>query len=120
MPANSRPAHAWQIAAHNPWLSVSPVSEYLVDPASEPPTIPTISAPRGLHVRQTGHLPCGLPIRRLGRSNSDLRWTGHGPRATRLIAKGATGRIQHDPLSPGEIHRPGRRFDMAYVPVTAG
>ncbi len=27
------PPTLWQIAAHNPWLSVSPVSEYNGDPA---------------------------------------------------------------------------------------
>ena len=46
----------WQIAAHNPWLSVSPVSEYSNDPpwAAD---YPDVQPPRGLHVRQTGKLP---------------------------------------------------------------
>ncbi|HEU4360648.1 MAG TPA: FAD-binding oxidoreductase, partial [Mycobacterium sp.] len=46
----------WQIAAHNPWLSVTPVSEYAHDPqwATD---YPDVTPPRGLHVRQTGRLP---------------------------------------------------------------
>ncbi|BBY55480.1 2-polyprenylphenol hydroxylase [Mycobacterium koreense] len=46
----------WQIAAHNPWLSVSPVSEYRRDPPWAP-QFPDPTPPRGLHVRQTGRLP---------------------------------------------------------------
>ncbi|OBJ60116.1 FAD-binding oxidoreductase, partial [Mycobacterium sp. 1423905.2] len=46
----------WHIAAHNPWLSVSPVSEYNRDPAWAA-DYPDPSPPRGLHVRQTGRLP---------------------------------------------------------------
>ena len=46
----------WQIASHNPWLSVSPVSEYNSDPpwAAD---YPDVTPPRGLHVHQTGRLP---------------------------------------------------------------
>ena len=46
----------WEIAAANPWLSVSPVSEYAGDPpwAAD---YPDVQPPRGLHVRQTGLLP---------------------------------------------------------------
>ncbi len=46
----------WEIAATNPWLSVSPVSEYPGDPpwAAD---YPDVQPPRGLHVRQTGRLP---------------------------------------------------------------
>ena len=45
----------WQVAAHNPWLSVTPVSEYTTDPpwAADYPLAP----PRGLHLRQTCTLP---------------------------------------------------------------
>lgn len=45
----------WQIASTNPWLSVTPVSEY----SSNPPwavDYPDHQPPRGLHVRQTGVL----------------------------------------------------------------
>ena len=46
----------WQIASNNPWLSVSPVSEFGNDPpwAAD---YPDVQPPRGLHVRQTGKLP---------------------------------------------------------------
>ena len=46
----------WQIASTNPWLSVTPVSEFNTDPpwAAE---YPDVEPPRGLHVRQTGMLP---------------------------------------------------------------
>ncbi|HTY28670.1 MAG TPA: FAD-binding oxidoreductase, partial [Mycobacterium sp.] len=46
----------WEIAAANPWLSVSPVSEY---PGNPPwaADYPDPQPPRGLHVRQTGRLP---------------------------------------------------------------
>jgi NAD(P)H-flavin reductase/hemoglobin-like flavoprotein len=46
----------WEIAAGNPWLSVSPVSDYRGDPpwAAD---YPDVQPPRGLHVRQTGRLP---------------------------------------------------------------
>ena len=41
---------------HNPWLSVSPVSEFPHDPpwAAD---YPDVQPPRGLHLRQTGKLP---------------------------------------------------------------
>ncbi len=92
----------WQIASQNPWLSVTPVSEYNSDPpwATD---FPDGAPPRGLHVRQTGLLPdvvsgygswgdrqiliCGNP---------DM------VEATKaaLLAKGAPAeRIQHDPLT---------------------
>ena len=46
----------WEVAASNPWLSVTPVSEYSTDPpwAAD---YPDVQPPRGLHVRQTGLLP---------------------------------------------------------------
>ena len=46
----------WQIASNNPWLSVTPVSEYNTDPpwAAD---YPDVQPPRGLHVRQKGLLP---------------------------------------------------------------
>ncbi|BBZ65526.1 monooxygenase [Mycolicibacterium insubricum] len=46
----------WELAAQNPWLSVTPVSMF----ASDPPwaaDYPDPTPPRGLHVRQTGLLP---------------------------------------------------------------
>jgi NAD(P)H-flavin reductase/hemoglobin-like flavoprotein len=92
----------WQVAAHNPWLSVSPVSEYRRDPpwAAD---YPDITPPRGLHVHQTGRLP-DVVTRYGGWGDRQIVVCG-GPdmvRATKaaLIAKGAPPeRIQHDPLS---------------------
>ncbi len=77
MPANFYdPPTLWQIAAHNPWLSVSPVSEYNGDPLG-PPTI-LMRRRCAVRTRQTGRLPDVVsPIRRLGRSADSwiLRWT---------------------------------------------
>jgi NAD(P)H-flavin reductase len=92
----------WQIAAHNPWLSVSPVSEYTGDPgwASE---YPDATPPRGLHVRQTGRLPD--VVTRYGAWGDRQILICGGPEMVRvtktaLIAQGAPAeRIQHDPLS---------------------
>lgn len=92
----------WQIASTNPWLSVTPVSEYSVDPpwASE---YPDVQPPRGLHVRQTGLLP--EVVTRYGAwSDRQILICGSPEmvQATKaaLIAKGAPPeRIQHDPLS---------------------
>ncbi|ORC02746.1 2-polyprenylphenol hydroxylase [Mycobacterium persicum] len=92
----------WQIAAHNPWLSVSPVSEYSRDP-SWAAEYPDVSPPRGLHVRQTGRL-ADVVTKYGGWGDRQILICG-GPnmvRATKaaLIAKGAPPeRIQHDPLS---------------------
>ncbi|MDD4866477.1 MAG: FAD-binding oxidoreductase [Mycobacterium sp.] len=92
----------WQVAAHNPWLSVSPVSEY----GSDPPWAchyPDVTPPRGLHVRQTGRL-AEVVTQYGGWGDRQILICG-GPdmvRATRaaLIGKGASPRrIQHDPLS---------------------
>ncbi len=71
----------WQVAAHNPWLSVSPVSEYNSDPAWAD-DYPDVTPPRGLHVHQIGQLPGGGDeIRRLGRPADPGLWrAGHGPR----------------------------------------
>ncbi len=93
----------WQIAAQNPWLSVSPVSEYPTNPrwAGD---YPDVTPPRGLHVRQTGRLP-EVVTGYGGWSDRQILICG-GPamvHATRsaLIAKGAPPeRIRHDPL-PG-------------------
>ncbi|WP_431234843.1 FAD-binding oxidoreductase [Mycolicibacterium psychrotolerans] len=91
----------WEIAASNPWLSVSPVSEY----SSDPPwaaDYPDVQPPRGLHVRQTGRLP-EVVTKYGGWGDRQILICG-GPamvRATRdaLLAKGAPPeRIQHDPL----------------------
>jgi NAD(P)H-flavin reductase/hemoglobin-like flavoprotein len=91
----------WQIAAHNPWLSVSPVSERNGDPAWAA-DYPDVTPPRGLHLRQTGRL-MDVVTRYGGWGDRQILICG-GPemvRATKaaLIAKGAPPeRIQHDPL----------------------
>ena len=92
----------WQIAAHNPWLSVSPVSEFAQDPpwASE---YPDVQPPRGLHVRQTGKLPD--VVTRYGNWGDRQILICGGPAMVTatmesLIAKGApVENIQHDPLA---------------------
>lgn len=92
----------WQIAAHNPWLSVSPVSEFNSDPpwAAD---YPDVQPPRGLHVRQTGRLP--EVVTKYGNWSDRQILICGGPKmvaATKeaLIAKGAPPeRIQHDPLA---------------------
>ena len=92
----------WEIAASNPWLSVSPVSDFNIDPrwAAD---YPDVTPPRGLHVRQLGRLP-EVVTRYGGWGERQILLSG-GPamvRATKaaLIAKGAAPeRIQHDPLS---------------------
>jgi NAD(P)H-flavin reductase/hemoglobin-like flavoprotein len=92
----------WQIAAHNPWLSVSPVSEY----DSDPPwgaDYPDVQPPRGLHVRQIGLLP--EVVTRYGAWGDRQILVCGGPPMVRatcaaLIAKGAPAqRIQHDPIA---------------------
>jgi NAD(P)H-flavin reductase/hemoglobin-like flavoprotein len=91
----------WEIAAANPWLSVSPVSEYAGDPpwAAD---YPDVQPPRGLHVRQIGRLP-EVVTRYGGWGDRQILICG-GPQMVRttreaLIAKGAPAeRIQHDPL----------------------
>jgi NAD(P)H-flavin reductase/hemoglobin-like flavoprotein len=92
----------WQIASTNPWLSVTPVSEFNTDPpwAAD---YPDVQPPRGLHVRQTGLLPEVLT--RYGWWGDRQILICGGPQmveATKaaLIAKGAPAeRIQHDPLA---------------------
>lgn len=92
----------WQIAAHNSWLAVSPVSEYHRDP-SWAADYPEVSPPRGLHVHQTGRLP-DVVAKYGAWSDRQILICG-GPdmvRATKaaLIAKGTPPeRIQHDALS---------------------
>ncbi|MBS1696203.1 MAG: 2-polyprenylphenol hydroxylase [Actinobacteria bacterium] len=92
----------WEIAATNPWLSVTPVSEY----SSDPPwaaDYPDPQPPRGLHVRQTGVL--ADVVTRYGNWGDRQILLCGGPRmvaATKaaLIAKGAPPqRIQHDPMA---------------------
>jgi NAD(P)H-flavin reductase/hemoglobin-like flavoprotein len=91
----------WQLAAQNPWLSVSPVSEYTRDPGWAA-DYPEVTPPRGLHVRQTGRLP-EVVTKYGGWGERQILISG-GPQmvqATKaaLIAKGApVERIQHDPL----------------------
>jgi NAD(P)H-flavin reductase/hemoglobin-like flavoprotein len=92
----------WEIASTNPWLSVTPVSEYRTDPpwAAD---FPDVQPPRGLHVRQTGRLP--EVVTRYGNWGDRQILISGGPgmiTATRdaLIAKGAPPEvIQHDPLA---------------------
>jgi NAD(P)H-flavin reductase/hemoglobin-like flavoprotein len=91
----------WQVASTNPWLSVTPVSEYSTNPpwAAD---YPDVEPPRGLHVRQTGTLPD--VVARYGSWGDRQILLCGGPKmvaATRaaLLAKGAHARsIQHDPL----------------------
>ncbi len=92
----------WQLAAHNPWLSVSPVSEYNSDPpwGSD---YPDVHPPRGLHVRQTGLLPD--VVTRYGAWGDRQILVCGSPAMVRatcaaLIAKGAPAQqIQHDPIA---------------------
>jgi NAD(P)H-flavin reductase/hemoglobin-like flavoprotein len=92
----------WQLTSTNPWLSVTPVSEYSTNPpwAAD---YPDPEPPRGLHVRQTGTLPD--VVTSYGSWGDRQILVCGGPRmveATRaaLIAKGAQPhRIQHDPLA---------------------
>lgn len=91
----------WQVAAHNPWLSVSPVTEYNRDPpwATD---YPDVHPPRGLHVRQTGRLD--EVVTRYGAWGDRQILISGGPKMianteAALIAKGAPAeRIQHDPV----------------------
>ncbi len=90
----------WQIAAHNPWLSVTPVAEF-PDPAWAA-DYPDVRPPRGLHVLQRGRLP-EVVSSYGGWGDRQILICGSTPmvEATRsaLIAKGAPPqRIQHDPL----------------------
>ena len=92
----------WHVAAHNPWLSVSPVSEYKSDPpwAAQ---YPDVEPPRGLHLRQNGRL-AEVVTKYGGWGDRQILICG-GPamvEATKaaLVAKGAPPeRIQHDPLA---------------------
>ena len=92
----------WQIASTNPWLSVTPVSEYSTNPpwATD---YPDTEPPRGLHVRQTGLLPD--VVTRYGSWSDRQILVCGSPKmveATKaaLVAKGAQAqRIQHDPLA---------------------
>lgn len=92
----------WQVASTNPWLSVTPVSEYSTNPpwAAD---YPDVEPPRGLHVRQTGTLPD--VVTRYGSWGDRQILVCGGPHmveATKaaLIAKGADPQsIQHDPLA---------------------
>jgi len=92
----------WEVTAGCPWLSVTPVSEYNIDPAWGA-EYPDVQPPRGLHVRETGPLP-EVVTRYGGWGDRQILVSG-GPAmisATRaaLIAKGAPAqRIQHDPVS---------------------
>ena len=91
----------WELASTNPWLSVTPVSEYSTNPpwASD---YPDPEPPRGLHVRQTGLLP--EVVTRYGNWGDRQILVCGGPQmieatVAALVAKGAEAhRIQHDPL----------------------
>jgi NAD(P)H-flavin reductase/hemoglobin-like flavoprotein len=91
----------WDLTSCNPWLSVTPVSEFPADPpwAAD---YPDVRPPRGLHVRQTGRLP-EVVTGYGGWSDRQILICGRPEmvRATKtaLIAAGARpGSIQHDPL----------------------
>ena len=92
----------WHIASTNPWLSVTPVSEYSTDPpwAGQ---YPDVRPPRGLHVRQTGTL--AEVVTKFGNWGDRQILVCGGPdmvTATKaaLVARGAPAdRIQHDPLT---------------------
>jgi NAD(P)H-flavin reductase/hemoglobin-like flavoprotein len=92
----------WQVASTNPWLSVTPVSEYSTNPpwASD---YPDVEPPRGLHVRQVGTLPD--VVTRYGSWSDRQILVCGGPAmvaatTAALVAKGADPRrIQHDPLA---------------------
>ncbi len=92
----------WQVASTNPWLSVTPVSEYSTNPpwAAD---YPDVDPPRGLHVRQTGTLP--EVVTRYGSWGDRQILVCGGPEmvvatTTALVAKGADpSSIQHDPLA---------------------
>jgi NAD(P)H-flavin reductase/hemoglobin-like flavoprotein len=92
----------WQIASTNPWLSVTPVSQYRQDPPWAA-GYPDLQPPRGLHLRQTGKLP--EVVTKYGSWGDRQILICGGPdmvNATKaaLIAKGAPAeRIQHDPLA---------------------
>jgi NAD(P)H-flavin reductase/hemoglobin-like flavoprotein len=92
----------WQIATHNPWLSVSPVTEYNRDPPWAV-DYPDVQPPRGLHVRQTGRLP--EVVTKYGAWGDRQILISGSPQmiaATKaaLIAKGApVEQIQHDPVA---------------------
>jgi NAD(P)H-flavin reductase len=92
----------WQIAAHNPWLSVTPVSEYSSDPPWAP-DYPDVQPPRGLHLRQTGRLPD--VVTKYGNWSDRQILICGGPQMVEttkaaLITKGAPAEhIQHDPLA---------------------
>lgn len=92
----------WHIASTNPWLSVTPVSEYSTDPpwAGQ---YPDVRPPRGLHVRQTGTL--AEVVTKFGNWGDRQILICGGPdmvTATKaaLVERGAPAdRIQHDPLT---------------------
>lgn len=91
----------WEIASHNSWLLVSPVSEYNSDPVWAA-NYPDVRPPRGLHVRQTGRLPA--VVTQYGSWGDRQILISGGPAmitATKaaLVAKGAPPQhIQHDPV----------------------
>lgn len=91
----------WELAATNPWLSVTPVSEYATDPpwAAD---YPDVQPPRGLHVRQTGRLD--EVVTRYGNWGDRQILVCGGPQMVRAVTAALTAkgtppeRIQHDPL----------------------
>jgi NAD(P)H-flavin reductase/hemoglobin-like flavoprotein len=92
----------WHIAAHSPWLSVSPVSEYKRNPPWSA-DYPDCEPPRGLHVRQTGRLP--EVVTKYGAWGDRQILISGSPQMIEntkaaLIAKGAPREhIQHDPVA---------------------
>lgn len=92
----------WEIASQNPWLSVTPVTEYGGDPPWAR-DYPDPTPPRGLHVRQTGQLP-EVVTRYGGWGDRQILICGRPEMVTAtkaaLVSKGAPPQdIQHDPLS---------------------
>lgn len=91
----------WHLTGWNPWLSVSPVSEFYGNP-SWAADYPDPEAPSGLRVRENGRLP--EVVGRYGPwSDRQILICGRPEMvaATRaaLIANGAAAeRIQHDPV----------------------
>ena len=90
----------WQVASTNPWLSVTPVSEYSTNPPWAADS-PRSTAARAARTPDRHAARRGDALRRMGRSPDPGLRRGMVRRPAALVAKGADPRgIQHDPL-PG-------------------
>ena len=109
----------WQVASHNPWLSVSPVSEYT----------PRSAVGRRLSRRVTAARPARAPnrpaarrgdqVRRLGRpADPDLRRPGHGPRDQGRSDRQRRAAGTHSARSARQAERAGSRLPSAVVTLT--